>query len=170
MSEMYFFVIQYSSRDQRGGRAAVPAMMGNIVKPLPVDRTFNSKCPICHVKPKVYGLHKTGGCDWVKSEIICGYCRQFIRYSAIDKHRATECPCYCQYCGITAENEVIVTQHKKKCPKYPLPSALGGPDTLPDICQSDDHRKVRLRMICDDLLPKSCVEGLDLMLNSVLSY
>ncbi|XP_065915217.1 uncharacterized protein [Dysidea avara] len=70
--------------------------MGNkLKKPLSVDRSFNYECPICHVKPKVYCSQK-GRCDWSKSDdkIICGLCKQPVRYSAIDKHRATECPCY----------------------------------------------------------------------------
>ena len=42
-------------------------------------------------------------------------------------HLDTECPCYCPYCDITAEREVIRSEHKEKCHKFPLtcPNNIG---------------------------------------------
>ena len=35
-------------------------------------------------------------------------------------HIDTECPCYCPYCDVTAEREVISREHNEKCHKFPL--------------------------------------------------
>ena len=57
-------------------------------------------------------------------------------------HLDTECPCYCPYCDITAEREVISSEHKEKCCKFPItcPNDCG----LRDIPQDnmDEHKKV----------------------------
>ena len=45
-------------------------------------------------------------------------------------HLDTECPCYCPYCDITAEREVISSEHKEKCCKFPI--------TCPNDCGVDD--------------------------------
>ena len=37
----------------------------------------------------------------------------------MDSHKTTECPCFCQHCGITATREVIAQQHKEKYYEYP---------------------------------------------------
>ena len=49
-------------------------------------------------------------------------------------HLDTECPCYCPYCDITAEREVICGEHKEKCHKFPLtsPNNIGVDNILCD--------------------------------------
>ena len=51
-------------------------------------------------------------------------------------HLDTQCPCYCPYCDVTAEREVISREHKGKCYKIPLTSTnttnTGVENVLPD--------------------------------------
>ena len=51
-------------------------------------------------------------------------------------HLDTQCPCYCPYCDVTAEREVISRDHKGKCYKIPLVSTnttnTGVENVLPD--------------------------------------
>ena len=54
--------------------------------------------------------------DHVKEcEISCSKCKQIVYFSTMKSHLDTECPCYCPYCDITAEREVISSEHKKCC-------------------------------------------------------
>ena len=48
-------------------------------------------------------------------------------------HLDTECPCYCPYCDMTAEREVISSEHKENCHKFPLtcPNNNIGVDNVP---------------------------------------
>jgi len=50
----------------------------------------------------------------IKYEITCSKCQQSIHYTAMTSHITIECPCYCQYCDTTADEEVISGQHKEK--------------------------------------------------------
>ena len=57
-------------------------------------------------------------------------------------HLDTECPCYCPYCDITAEREVISSEHKEKCHKFPLTCPNNcGLDNIPQD-DMDEHKKV----------------------------
>ena len=71
-------------------------------------------------------------------------------------HLDTECPCYCPYCDITAEREVISSKHKEKCSKFPItcPNNIGvdnGPqDTFDKINESQN--KVFSKIINSSIL------------------
>ena len=68
-------------------------------------------------------------------------CKTTVKHKLLHSHLDTECPCYCPYCDITAEREVISNEHKEKCHKFPL--------TCPNNCglnnvprdNMDEHKK-----------------------------
>ena len=87
---------------------------------------------------KVYCPNKKDGCDWIgeiarvddhvkECEISCSKCKQIVYFSTMRSHLDTECPCYCPYCDITAEREVISSEHKEKCCEFPItcPNNIG---------------------------------------------
>ena len=101
----------------------------------------------------IYCPNKKDGCGWIgeiahidshmkKCEISCSKCKQIIYFSTMKSHLDTECPCYCPYCDITAEREVISSKHKEKCSKFPItcPNNCGLDDIPRD--DMDDHKKV----------------------------
>lgn len=59
----------------------------------------------------------------------CKKCEEVIHYTNLTSHFAGDCPCYCQYCDVTAEREVISSQHKEECCKFPL--------SCPNNCRLD---------------------------------
>ena len=67
-------------------------------------------------------------------EISCSKCKQIVYFSTMRSHLDTECPCYCPYCDITAEREVISSEHKEKCHKFPItcPNNIGVDNGLQD--------------------------------------
>ena len=81
---------------------------------------------------KIYCPNKNrNGCGWIGEiacvddhlrgcKISCSKCKQIVYFSTMKSHLDTECPCYCPYCDITAEREVISSEHKEKCHKFPL--------------------------------------------------
>jgi len=72
----------------------------------------------------------------------CYKCKQRIHHTLMTSHTNKECPCYCQYCGITAEREVIRSKHKENCQKYPLPCPNNcGLDNIVR-CDMKKHRRV----------------------------
>ena len=100
----------------------------------------------------IYCPNKKEGCGWVgeiarvddhlkECEIGCSKCKQLVQFSTMKSHLDTECPCYCPYCDITAEREVISSEHKEKCHKFPItcPNNCG----LGDIPQDymEEHKK-----------------------------
>ena len=90
----------------------------------------------------IYCTNKEKGCEWqgelndinnhlgnsdgclfkeVKCFIKCG---KMIQRQYLTSHVETECPrrkVNCQYCHDTGEHQFIKGQHKKECPKLPLP-------------------------------------------------
>ena len=101
----------------------------------------------------IYCPNKKDGCGWIgeiariddhvkECEISCSKCKQIVYFSTMRSHLDTECPCYCPYCDITAEREVISSEHKEKCHKFPI--------TCPNNCSldgiprddMDEHKKV----------------------------
>ncbi|XP_065903737.1 TNF receptor-associated factor 4-like [Dysidea avara] len=124
-------------------------------------------CPMCRVEPlitycdravdreimelEIYCLNRNDGCIWVGElssiddhlnkgggcMITCRSCKLQMHPADMARHAAVECPCYCQYCGLTAESEVISAQHKEKC-HLPCPNMCGV-----DIprCDVDEHVK-----------------------------
>ena len=109
--------------------------------------TVSHTCPVCRKEPftifpqlkddckiktlKVYCPNKSDGCAWIREigSIIghklpqkctpCDKCSDIIHYTNMTNHLGT-CPCYCPYYDITAEREVIKSEHKEKCHKFPL--------------------------------------------------
>ena len=81
---------------------------------------------------KIYCPNKNrNGCGWIGEiacvdghlrgcKISCSKCKEIVYFSTMKSHLDTECPCYCPYCDITAEGEVINSEHKEKCHKFPL--------------------------------------------------
>ena len=98
----------------------------------------------------------SGGCDWVgklkdvdkhysygqECETECEKCKTTVKHKLLRNHLDTECPCYCPYCDITAEREVISSEHKEKCHKFPLTCPNNcGLDNVPRD-NMDEHKKV----------------------------
>lgn len=87
----------------------------------------------------VYCANRSAGCDWVgelnslkphreKSNgclfemLECPHgCDSEYQRQSLAVHTETSCPCYCQYCHTSADKEVISSQHKQKCHKFPAP-------------------------------------------------
>ena len=98
----------------------------------------------------------TTGCNWTgklkdvdkhysygkECETECDKCKTIVKHKLLHSHLDTECPCYCPYCDITAEREVISSNHKEKCSKFPItcPNNCGLDDIPRD--HMDDHKKV----------------------------
>ena len=100
-----------------------------------------------------YCPNKKDGCGWIGEiarvdnhlggcKISCSKCKQIVYFSTMKSHLDTKCPCYCPYCDITAEREVINSEHKEKCHKFPLtcPNNCGLDDIPRD--NMDEHKKV----------------------------
>jgi len=128
-------------------------------------------CPVCRKEPfkifpqveadreikalKVYCPNKNAAsCGWTgELGSIVGYklpqkckkcdkCNDAIHYTVTSSHVTTECPCYCQYCDVTAERDMISKQHKEKCYKFPLQCPNDcGMDNIPRG-NMDEHKKV----------------------------
>jgi len=71
------------------------------------------------------------GCLWVgkladldshlsSCEVGCDKCGELLPYKSFRMHIDSECPCYCQYCKITAESGVISNEHKNNCTMFPI--------------------------------------------------
>ena len=102
---------------------------------------------------RIYCPNKKDGCGWIgeifdvddhlikKCKISCSKCKQIIYFSTMKSHLDTECLCYCPYCDITAEREVISSEHKEKCHKFPLTCPNNcGLDNIP-WDDMDEHKK-----------------------------
>ena len=100
-----------------------------------------------------YCPNKKDGCGWIGEiarvddhlrgcKISCSKCKQIVYFSTMKSHLDTECPCYCPYCDITAEREVISSDHKEKCHKFPLTCPNNcGLDNIPRD-NMDEHKKM----------------------------
>ena len=115
---------------------------------LAVDREIQQLMIYCPDK-------EASGCDWIgklkdvedhysygrECETECEKCKTIVKHKLLCSHLDTECPYYCPYCDITAEREVIRSEHKEKCYKFPLtcPNNCG----LVNIPQDsmDEHKK-----------------------------
>ena len=84
---------------------------------------------------RVYCPNKDStGCNWTgklkdvdkhysegkECETECDKYKATVKHKLLHNHVATECPCYCPYCDLTAEREVISIEHKEKCCKFPI--------------------------------------------------
>ena len=123
-------------------------------------------CPTCRKEPfdayvqleadrkikalKVYCPNKKDGCGWtgelanivnnpLQSCERCDKCDDIIHYS--DVHLPTNCPCYCPHCDTTADREVINSEHKEKCNKFPLRCPNNCGQDIPRDSM-DGHKKV----------------------------
>ena len=135
----------------------------------------------------IYCLNENKGCTWIGelSSLLdksmegcmkCDKCKEVIHYTDVTSHfiilesnvgppiydAADACPCYCQYCKITAERELIGSKHKDKCHKFPV--------TCPNNCDlvekiprdaMDDHR-----MECPLEMIQCCQCGAEITRNS----
>ena len=116
---------------------------------LSIDREIQQLTVYCPYKD-------TTGCNWTgklkdvdkhhsygkECETECDKCKTIVKHKLLGSHLDTECPCYCPYCDITAEKEVISSNHKEKCSKFPItcPNNCGLDDIPRD--HMDDHKKV----------------------------
>ena len=116
---------------------------------LSIDREIQQLMVYCPDKDST-------GCNWTgklkdvdkhysegkECETECDKCKATVKHKLLHSHVTTECPCYCPYCDITAEREVISSEHKEKCCKFPItcPNNCG----LDDIPRGDmdEHKKV----------------------------
>ena len=116
---------------------------------LSIDREIQQLMVYCPDKDST-------GCNWTgklkdvdkhysegkECETECDKCKATVKHKLLHSHITTECPCYCPYCDITAEREVISNEHKDKCCKFPItcPNNCG----LDDIPRGDmdEHKKV----------------------------
>ena len=104
----------------------------------------------------IYCPNKESGCEWVGElndlhkhikdgkccDVICDKCDKTLPSTGVKSHLDTECPCYCPYCDITAEREMISSEHKEKCHKFPLTCPNNcGLDNIPRD-NMDEHKKV----------------------------
>ncbi|XP_065901669.1 TNF receptor-associated factor 4-like [Dysidea avara] len=68
-------------------------------------------------------LGNSDGCQF--EDVQCSNeCGKVLQRQYLTSHVETECPCYkvdCRYCHITGGNQFIEGEHKKQCPKLPLP-------------------------------------------------
>ena len=98
-------------------------------------KTFTDKALQREINGKsFYCPNKKEGCGWVGKIARVDVGRK--------SHLDTECPCYCPFCGITAERELISSEHKEKCHKFPIacPNNCGLGD-IPRDCM-EEHKKV----------------------------
>ena len=115
---------------------------------LAIDREIKQLMVYCPVKD-------ASGCDWIgklkdvdkhysygrEYETECEKCKTTVKHKLLRSHLDTECPCYCPYCDITAEREVISSEHKEKCRKFPLTCPNNcGLDNIPRD-DMDEHKK-----------------------------
>ena len=106
-------------------------------------KTFPNKAVDREVRGlHVYCINKEKGCEWqdelnkvdnhLRNSDGCQYeevkcsnkCEKMIQRQYLSIHVETKCPCRkvnCQYCHDTGEYQFIEGQHKKECPKLPLP-------------------------------------------------
>ena len=116
---------------------------------LAIDREINEL--------RIYCPYSRDGCKW-SGELVhledhlnkgkncvmrrCNKCKRRVYHTAMITHINKECPCHCQYCGITAGRETIHQEHKENCQKFPLtcPNNCGLDNIL--RCEMKKHKKV----------------------------
>ena len=104
----------------------------------------------------IYCPNKSNGCEWIGElndikrhvrngkccDLKCSKCDETVTSNEMKSHLDTECPCYCPYCNMTAEREVISSEHKENCHKFPLTCTNNcGLDNIP-WDNMDEHKKV----------------------------
>ena len=103
---------------------------------------------------KVYCPNMKDGCGWTGelASIVghkphqkcrrCDKCNDIIHYSDTSSHLPTNCPCYCPHCDVTTDREVISSEHKEKCHRFPLrcPNNCGQNNIPRD--NMNNHKKV----------------------------
>ena len=73
-------------------------------------------------------------------------------------HLDTECPCYCPYCDVTAEREIISREHKETCHKFPATHTNNINIGMNDV-QQDKNNKSQRQIILNEMLnPNMVVE------------
>ena len=116
---------------------------------------------------KIYCPNKDkNGCGWIGEiahvehhlrgcKITCSKCKQIVYLSTMKSHLDTECPCYCPYCDVTAEREVISREHKETCHKFPTTRANNVNIGMNDLQQDKSQREIILNeMLNPNMLVK----------------
>ena len=148
--DRYFCVIcQHPSRDPRMsvccGHVFCKSCIGKVKGPCPTCRdekftTFPNKQLDREIKNlDIFCTNVERGCTWqgklgkIGEHLgICQFeeakctkdCEKMIQRRHLTAHIETECPrrqVTCQYCRDTGEHRHIETNHKLKCPKFPVP-------------------------------------------------
>lgn len=129
---------------------------------------------------RVYCLNQNEGCVWigelsslldyevkpVQKCVKCDKCKEVVHFTNLTSHFATDCPCYCQYCEITAERELIGGEHKEKCHKFSLTCPNNcGQENIPRDAMDNHKMECPLEMIqcsqCDAKITRSSKEKHD---------
>ena len=119
------------------------------LKKLKGSTTIEKRCPICRSNDfnaypqleadreinalQVYCPNKElgRGCRWKvelanlvnhlsSCKVGCDKCGEVLPHKTYQMHIQNDCPCYCPYCKITAESDVISNEHKEKCIMFPI--------------------------------------------------
>ena len=111
-------------------------------------------------KLEVYCPYKPNGCEWIGNlrdvdehvnstncVKICHYCEEYIHSSKMLDHVATDCPCYCQYCYISASKQVISGEHKGNCYKFPKPKEVISNKNNKSVCSLLNSKRL-LIILC----------------------
>ena len=116
---------------------------------------------------------EASGCDWIgklkdveehysygrECETECENCKTTVKHKLLHSHLDTECPCYCPYCDITADREVISSEHKEKCYKFPLTCPNNcGLDNIPRDDMDEHQKKCPLEVIKCEFHDVGCEE------------
>ena len=123
---------------------------------------------------KIYCPNNASGCEWIGElndihkhikdgkccDVKCDKCDKILPSTGVKSHLDTDCPCYCPYCDVTAKGEVISSEHKEKCHKFPLPCPNDcGLDNIPQD-NMDEHKKecpleiIQCDVGCGTLMPR----------------
>ena len=85
--------------------------------------------------------HLDADCQFV--DVPCpSKCGIMLKRQCVQLHLAKECPCHCQYCGVTDNKDKIAKKHKEHCSRYPLPCPNGCESGVVPGLDIVDHKKV----------------------------
>ena len=115
---------------------------------------------------KIYCPNRSAGCDWIGElkqvrthrennsgcpfeMLMCPHgCSLQLQRQYLASHIESQCPCYCRYCQIAADQSVISNQHKENCNKFPLscPNRCGE-TTIPRDQMTKHREKCPLELV-----------------------
>jgi len=106
----------------------------------------------------VYCVNARSGCTWSGEindldkhinndcpflDVSCpSKCGVMLKKKCVQQHIAKECPCHCQYCGVTRRKEEISKTHKERCSQYPSPCPKGCELGVAPGVRIAEHKKI----------------------------